>query len=1125
MAREISRAESWERAHEVFSQINFNSFDLNTIKESLLDYMKLYFPEDFNDYIESSEFLAILELFAYSAELLAYRVDLNAHENFITTAERKESVLRLAKLLSYKASRNIPARGLVKITSIQTTENISDSVGRNLAGRTILWNDNNNNDWKEQFLLVMNRVLEQDFGTVSPSERVQIEDVLFELYTWNNTSANAAPGSIIGYSASAISGSVPMELTPVQLTEDGPSEKRPERNAKMSLLYGSDGLGDGSDTTGFFLYTKQGEIHVTESFFDGVTPNQTFNLDDANINDTDLWINSVEPDTRQIVVDDPYERLLPHLVAEDVRYGEWVEVDLANAQNILFNTNKNRHKYEVETLDEDKVLLVFGDGEFSDIPSGSFDIWYRTSVNDDVTVQKNAIVNQSASINYLDATNVVQTLTFNFSLVNALQNNSPSEELEHIRRAPPSVYYTQDRMVNGRDYNTFMLQDPSILKLRTINRTFAGDSKYIAWHDPKEYYENVKLFGDDSAIYWDEQVPLVGGLVTVSTGITSSALMTNYIEPLLCSTDFFAKLGPILESYGGKSSDLRCEFTNNPYSFDVNSNEIAAITAALDAAQTTTPIVDLYYSVLYDEWTVGVGTTGHPCDLESSSPPHDPPTISGCVSGPSDSIFMIRIEANFTGSTLSGWDVKWRTRRMIIQSNDMKFWHTNGSNRVVNFDTLDSNLDTIVVLSANTNADGTGLLGENREFNILGQELIEQNLPNAGLPDIHRLSILPIDTNEDGIPDNLLQPILFDATITKTYKQYVDEGLTDVEIVDNANTTIIFPNNRKVVDVDNLDVEFELRLNGCLLTFSAGVPQLKRAPSSNSDILIDRVVIDDFDCAYAFQNTPPIFDPLIPLTDPDIIELTFLDYVYFKRDSAIDEWVPQPETDEIKTLWALDTELPGDEQRYKRHPGRYPLNFAWFHTTPRFHLVDPAASNINDMFIITRGYYLSARRWLENKTTVEAVAPSPLDLRTSYASLLGNAMISDTVILHSGLFKLMFGPRATPELRASFKVIRPVASTLTDNEVKVRIVDRMRDFFDINDWEFGETFFFTELAASVHADLGPEIDSIVLVPTYAQNQFGDMFQIQAREDELFMPDINTSDIEIVQSYTSINIRQ
>ena len=144
MSRQLSRAESWERAHEVFSQINFSAFDYNTIKESLLDYTKLYFPEDFNDYIESSEYISILELFAYVGELLSYRLDLNAHENFITTAQRKESILRLAKLISYKSSRNIPARGLVKITSIQTTESVFDSNGINLAGRQIFWNDNNN---------------------------------------------------------------------------------------------------------------------------------------------------------------------------------------------------------------------------------------------------------------------------------------------------------------------------------------------------------------------------------------------------------------------------------------------------------------------------------------------------------------------------------------------------------------------------------------------------------------------------------------------------------------------------------------------------------------------------------------------------------------------------------------------------------------------------------------------------------------------------------------------------------------------------------------------------------------------------------------------------------------------
>jgi len=95
MSRIISRAESWERAYLAFQNVNFAAFDFDIIKQSMIDYVKLYFPEDFNDYIESSEFIAILELFAYVGELLMYRVDMNSHENFIDTAERKQSILSL----------------------------------------------------------------------------------------------------------------------------------------------------------------------------------------------------------------------------------------------------------------------------------------------------------------------------------------------------------------------------------------------------------------------------------------------------------------------------------------------------------------------------------------------------------------------------------------------------------------------------------------------------------------------------------------------------------------------------------------------------------------------------------------------------------------------------------------------------------------------------------------------------------------------------------------------------------------------------------------------------------------------------------------------------------------------
>ena len=96
--RNTYAAESWDKVYTAFQQINFTAYDYHTVKESLLQYLKIYHAENFNDFIESSELIAILELFAYTTELMAYRVDTMAHENFITTAQRKQSVLRLARL-------------------------------------------------------------------------------------------------------------------------------------------------------------------------------------------------------------------------------------------------------------------------------------------------------------------------------------------------------------------------------------------------------------------------------------------------------------------------------------------------------------------------------------------------------------------------------------------------------------------------------------------------------------------------------------------------------------------------------------------------------------------------------------------------------------------------------------------------------------------------------------------------------------------------------------------------------------------------------------------------------------------------------------------------------------------
>ncbi len=98
-------AEDWKKIYTTFRSADFQSYDFETLRKSMVDYLRTYYPEDFNDYIESSEFVALLDLMSFMGQSLAFRADLNTRENFLETAERRDSVYRLAKLLGYSPSR------------------------------------------------------------------------------------------------------------------------------------------------------------------------------------------------------------------------------------------------------------------------------------------------------------------------------------------------------------------------------------------------------------------------------------------------------------------------------------------------------------------------------------------------------------------------------------------------------------------------------------------------------------------------------------------------------------------------------------------------------------------------------------------------------------------------------------------------------------------------------------------------------------------------------------------------------------------------------------------------------------------------------------------------------------
>jgi hypothetical protein len=152
-------AEDWKRIYQSFRNADFQSYDFDNLRRTMINYLRQNYPEDFNDYIESSEYLALIDMIAFLGQNLSFRIDLNARENFLETAERRESILRLARMLSYNPRRNQAANGLLKIVTVKTTENITDSANAKLAGRVVKWNDQTNLNYFEQFIKILNAAL------------------------------------------------------------------------------------------------------------------------------------------------------------------------------------------------------------------------------------------------------------------------------------------------------------------------------------------------------------------------------------------------------------------------------------------------------------------------------------------------------------------------------------------------------------------------------------------------------------------------------------------------------------------------------------------------------------------------------------------------------------------------------------------------------------------------------------------------------------------------------------------------------------------------------------------------------------------------------------------------------
>ena len=137
-------------------------------------------------------------------------------------------------------------------------------------------------------------------------------------------------------------------------------------------------------------------------------------------------------------------------------------------------------------------------------------------------------------------------------------------------------------------------------------------------------------------------------------------------------------------------------------------------------------------------------------------------------------------------------------------------------------------------------------------------------------------------------------------------------------------------------------------------------------------------------------------------------------------------------------------------------------------------------------------------------------------MRISYAGTLNPLKsLSDQIIYHPVKYKRLFGTNAEEELQATFKVVKNLRTNVTNAVIRTRVIQAINEFFALNNWDFGDTFYFTELAAYIHTQLAPDLLTVVIVPNQSGQGFGSLFQIASAADEIFISGATVNDVSTI----------
>ena len=994
----IFGVEDWKRIYQTYSEGNFQSYDFETLRKSFIDYLRQYYPETFNDYIESSEFIALLDVMAFMGQALAFRTDLNTRENYIDTAERRDSVVKLANLISYTPKRNTEASGYLKVFSVSTTENVVDYNGINLANVTVNWADPSNFNWQEQFAAIINASLVDTQRIGSPGNDQTILGVDTQEYT-----ISLVPGylPVIPYTATIDGVNMPFEaVNASSLGETYIYEPAPKPNGQFNILFRNDQLGYSSANTGYFFLFKQGVLQHQDFNLIEKIANRTVDINIEGINNTDVWLYQLD-NVGSISQEWTY---VPSVYAAAVE-------QMATTLRPLFSTTSRTN---------DQITLTFGDGVFSQIPVGQFRNYVRASNGLQYIINPEEMQSVQIPISYVSRAGGIETITFTCGITNPVSNAAPRETIQEIKERAPARYYTQNRMVNGEDYTNFPFTTyNSIIKSTALNRASIGTSRYLDLVDNTGKYSSTNIFSSDGALYEQNSLPAFN--FTWQTNNDINNVIINDVQPILNKTTAkqfyyanYPRLNLLPNNYSWHESttivnETTGYFTNslgNPVPLGTYSSNNTQYIVVGSLVKFVAPTG--YYFDSNNELKPGVPTKeqDHLTIWASPTAVYQDGTNNG-LGNLSTGIGPVVLNTYVpTGAIVSQVIPLFTTEFSTALKQTI-------ANQIVlnaNFGLGYNNLTATwyVITAAN--------LAENAAFSLSNAQSTSGTNQDASW-------FIQFTTN--GANYTVVSRSLdyyFGSVLQTRFFFYSPEPIYD------SRTGTVIKDYVKVLKT-NSRPDSNLPLQGDTTLQIIGQPVL-------SDGLVD-----DYQVLVGFQDSnadgipdnPDFFNDLVaPNVNPNQKLVFFQQTVDFDNLERYLLVEPGVVNSDYATLGAIElvkqeyvtgqvffayaeqgfyelsltltgTRVLTGVTGWTYATGRQALAFQYRHNSPLSSRIDPGSTNIIDLYVVTREYYTAYQKWIQDSTgTVAQPLPPTIDeLTTAYAGLQDYKMISDNMILNS----------------------------------------------------------------------------------------------------------------------------